>query len=219
MKTKWIAVLLIGMLSVSAIGCGDSEEVDKENVTEQISQENSVEEKKGFFDASYEADTTVAYSAGNDGSWAYGNQRKEFPKDKACYVRIGSTVKTDKKSGVDGKITVIYRFTGTDGCEVKLTDGIAQENNSAEPNTKEFIRTLYAKKGKDAKEDVVIFQYQPQKEAEGITIEVIYDERIEERYDVRNSIYFTSEQTTDDNSTENESVDDSSEKKKANGIN
>lgn len=109
------------------------------------------EEKKGFFDASYTTETTIAYSAGNDSDWSYGNQRKEFPIDDACYVRIASTAITDKNKGVENEIAVTYRFTGTENCQVNLTDGIAEQIDTGDANVTEFTRTILQRNPKNQK--------------------------------------------------------------------
>uniref|UniRef100_UPI00058EFC60 hypothetical protein n=1 Tax=Sedimentibacter sp. B4 TaxID=304766 RepID=UPI00058EFC60 len=142
------------MLFVVLTGCGKTEE--------------EKDDKKGFFDATYAVDTGVSYSTGSDSDWSYGNQRKEFPGGKACYVRIGSMTLTDKGSGEDNEITVMYRFTGAQNCKVEISDGIATKVETEDPNVVEYKRTLIAKKEKDAKEDIVIFQYSPEK-AESMT--------------------------------------------------
>lgn len=128
MKNKRFKMLFaVGViLSIfSFTACGSTGEENKSNSESEQMQETE-EEKKGFFDASYTTETTIAYSAGNDSDWSYGNQRKEFPIDDACYVRIASTAITDKNKGVENEIAVTYRFTGTENCQVNLTDGIAE---------------------------------------------------------------------------------------------
>ncbi len=217
MKHRWLVVALIGAIAFGSFGCDSASDTADNNQAEATSEEE--EDKKGLFDATYTVDTTVAYSAGDDGSWAYGNQRKEFPKDKSCYVRVGSTAKTDKKSGEDAEITVTYRFTGANGCDIKLTDGIATESVNSDSNVKEFSHVIYTKKKKDASEDVVIFQYQPKDNAEGVTLEILYDDRIEERYDVRNSIYFTDGGNESSDNVSEAETEDTSETKIENGIN
>lgn len=196
-KTMLVLGVMVSILSLA--GCGSTEEETTTNSeTEQVQE--AEDEKKGFFDASYTVETTIAYSAGNDSDWSYGNQRKEFPVDDACYVRVASTAITDKSKGVDNKIVVTYRFTGTENCKVNLSDGIAEQADTGDKNITEFTRTVYAKKSKDASEDIIIFQYVPTEKAESITLEVIYDDQIESRYDCRNAVYFIAseeEETTD----------------------
>lgn len=170
-------IVLVGLiLLVVLTGCGKTEE--------------EKDDKKGFFDPSYTADTSVSYSTGSDSDWSYGNQRKEFPDAKACYVRISSKAITDKRSGVDKEITVRYRFIGAQNCKVEISDGISTKVETEDPNIVEYTRTLIAKKEKDAKEDIVIFQYSPEK-AESMTLEVVYDDQINSQDDVRNTIYFS----------------------------
>lgn len=187
MSTLFVSAVIISMLALT--GCGD--DTGNETAEKDVEESQEVaEEEKGFFDASYTTETTIAYSAGNDSDWSYGNQRKEFPIEDACYVRIASVAKTDKKKGVDNEILVTYRFTGTEKCSVNLSDGIAEKIDTGDANVTEFTRTIYAQKEKDAAEDIIIFQYVPTEEAESITLEVIYDDQIEARYDSRNAVYF-----------------------------
>lgn len=197
-KTLALSVAMVSMLALT--GCGDDAENTAENADKEVVelQEKETEEEKGFWDASFSTETTIAYSAGNDNNWSYGNQRKEFPVEDACYVRIGCIAKTDKGKGEDNEIVVTYRFTGTEKCAVNLSDGIAEKVDTEDANVVEYTRTLYAKKEKKATEDIVIFQYVPTEGAESVTLEVIYDDQIEERYDARNAVYFVvTEEDTD----------------------
>ena len=197
MKNKRFKMLFaVGVkLSIfSFTACGSTGEENKSNSESEQMQETE-EEKKGFFDASYTTETTIAYSAGNDSDWSYGNQRKEFPIDDACYVRIASTAITDKNKGVENEIAVTYRFTGTENCQVNLTDGIAEQIDTGDANVTEFTRTIFAKKSKESEEDIIIFQYVPTESAESITLEVLYDDQIDSRYDCRNAVYFVSSET------------------------
>ena len=196
MKNKRFKMLFaVGViLSIfSFTACGSTEENKSNSENEQMQE--TEEEKKGFFDASYTTETTIAYSAGNDSDWSYGNQRKEFPIDDACYVRIASTAITDKNKGVDNEIAVTYRFTGTGNCQVNLSDGIAEQIDTGDANVTEFTRTIFAKKSKEAEEDIIIFQYVPTESTESITLEVLYDDQIDSRYDCRNAVYFVSSET------------------------
>jgi len=194
-SAKYILVSAVLVTMLALTGCGeDAENADNEVVESQEEKE----EEKGFWDASFTTETTIAYSAGNDNNWSYGNQRKEFPVEDACYVRIASIAKTDKGKGEDNEIVVTYRFTGTEKCTVNLSDGIAEKVDTGDVNVTEYTRTVYAKKEKKATEDIVIFQYVPQEGAESITVEVIYDDQIAERYDARNAVYFVvTEEETD----------------------
>lgn len=192
MKNKRFKMLFCcgcDIIYFSFTACGSTGEENKSNSESEQMQETE-EEKKGFFDASYTTETTIAYSAGNDSDWSYGNQRKEFPIDDACYVRIASTAITDKNKGVENEIAVTYRFTGTENCQVNLTDGIAEQIDTGDANVTEFTRTIFAKKSKESEEDIIIFQYVPTESAESITLEVLYDDQIDSRYDCRNAVYF-----------------------------
>lgn len=132
------------------------------------------EEKKGFFDASYTTETTIAYSAGNDSDWSYGNQRKEFPIDDACYVRIASTAITDKNKGVDNEIAVTTDLLELENCQVNLSDGIAEQIDTGECKCDRVYKDNFCKESKEAEEDIIIFQYVPTESAESITLEVLY---------------------------------------------
>lgn len=188
MRTLVVSAMMVSMLALT--GCGEDTNEDAVDKEVAESQEDVTEDEKGFWDASYTTETTIAYSAGNDSDWSYGNQRKEFPVEDKCYVRIASVAKTDKSKGVDNEIVVTYRFTGTEKCSVNLSDGIAEKVETGDANVTEYTRTIYAKKEKKATEDIIIFQYVPTEGAEGITLEVIYDDQIESRYDSRNAVYF-----------------------------
>lgn len=216
---KVLILLSVMMLSLCGItGCGSSEDSENKDATEQ---EVVVEENENL-----SATTVIAYSAGSDSDWSYGNQRKEFPDEENCYVRIASTLVTDKGKYVDAPVVVTYRFTGTDKCKVNISDGVVTTVDTGDTNVTEFTRTLYANKEKKAKEDVVIFQYLPAG-SEGITLEVLYDDQVSDRYDARNAIYFKSNGTTtvqeveEVNEVEESTVTepDNSAEKKENGIN
>lgn len=137
----------------------------------------------------FSADTTIYYSSGEDSEWAYGNQQKEFPGDETCYVRIGCLPVSDIKEGEDTEIVVTYRFTCTGPCEIKLSDGIAEEVDSEE-GVYAFTRTLRVLNSSATKEDIVIFQYNPNGEG-SVALDVIYDDNIDERYDIHNTAYFS----------------------------
>lgn len=179
-KHNITSVIVIGLIFFIVLaGCGkkDEETVD-------------TDDKKGFFSVSYTIKTGVSYSTGSDSDWSYGNQRKEFPDAKPCYVRISSRSVTDKRGGVDNEIVVVYRFIGTQKCKVEISDGIASKLETENPNIIEYTRTIIAKKEKEANEDIVIFKYSPDK-AESMTLEVVYDDQVTSQYDVRNTIYFS----------------------------
>ncbi|MCR5843555.1 MAG: hypothetical protein K6G66_06335 [Oscillospiraceae bacterium] len=148
-------------------------------------------EKPVKIDTNFNASTKVSYSSGSDSNWAYGNQRKEFPQNEACYVRISSTVIAEKNKGVGSEITITYKFTGAQNCNIELSDGIATQVDSGDPNVIVFTRTINAEKEKKATESIVVFQYMPNSDATSITLEVSYDEHVPAQYDVRNTIYFS----------------------------
>lgn len=185
MKTikRIVSLLLCGVIVFSLCGCSspfgkkDNDSAEKPPAEEKI-------------DTFYNANTNVSYSSGRDNNWSYGNQRKEFPQNEACYVRISSTVITEKNKGVGTDITVTYRFTGAQNCSIELSDGIATQIDSGDPNVVIFTRTIGAAKEKKATESIVIFQYVPNSNASSITLEVTYDDHVSTQYDVRNTIYF-----------------------------
>jgi len=190
-RVKWTSLIAIMLLAVVVFsGCSKKTGDTSSGESASAASEETKEEKKGLFDASFSAETTISYSAGNDSSWAYGNQRKEFPDGEPCYVRISSTMITDKKGGVDKEITVTYRFTGTEKCSVEISDGQAQKVDTNDANVTEYSMTLNAAKAKKAKESIVIFRYSPAG-ASQIALEVIYDDQVDAKYDTRNTIYFT----------------------------
>lgn len=180
MKKKYICIMALAViLMVALFGCG-KKEADSDVLSET--------EEKDYLSA----DTSIYYSAGNDGNWAYVNQRKEFPNNEACYVRIGSTIIADGgwfNKGVDDEITVTYRFTGVENCEIEVAEGRMTKVDTGDPNMVEFTRVINATKEKDASESVVIFRYMPDG-AEKVTLEVIYDDQIAEKYDALNNVYF-----------------------------
>ncbi len=87
---------------------------------------------------------------------------------------------------------VTYKFTGAQNCDINISDGLIRELDSDDWNERIFTHSVYSSKEKDPSEDVVVFQYIP-KNADGMTLEVIYDDQVAERYDVRSSIYFNPE--------------------------
>lgn len=198
MKRKiWMVIAITCAFSCMFSGCfiqkifgKDKGETESEVESESVVVEEEVEE---ITENSHLAvNTIISYSAGSDSDWSYGNQRKEFPDNEKCYVRIASVLTTDKGKYKDKEVQVTYRFTGANKCQVNISDGLVKEQDTNDYNVKEFTHLLYAAKEDDAVEDVVIFQYIPQG-AEGMTLEVIYDDQVAERYDTRNAIYFTSD--------------------------
>lgn len=158
-------ILVLTMLATILAGCGDKAPV-------------------------FSSKTTINYMSGDDSDWKYVNQQKEFPGDENCYVRIGCIPVSDISEGVDAEIVVIYRFTCTGNCTIKLSDGMAELVTGTKDGVIEYTRTLRAAKEKEATEDIVIFQYAPNGEG-SVTLEVIYDDQIDVRYDIRNTVYFS----------------------------
>lgn len=184
MKKKYIYIMVfVVVLMVILSGCGKKgADSDVLSATEEI-----VEEKDYL-----SVDTSIYYSAGNDGNWSYVNQRKEFPNNEACYVRIGSTAIADGgwfSKGVGDEITVTYRFTGVENCEIEVAEGRMATTDTGDSNVVEFTRVINAAKEKEVTESVVIFRYLPDG-AEKVTLEVIYDDQIAEKYDALNNVYF-----------------------------
>ena len=105
---SWIKMLvLITVMMFSLSGCGEDEETNDSNKTEK----EVVEETEAVEEIDYlSMQTTIAYSSGDDMDWAYGNQRKEFPGDEACYIRLGSTAISKKGKGVGTEIEITYTF-------------------------------------------------------------------------------------------------------------
>lgn len=178
---KPISLILCGIMLFSLASC-------KGNSESEGTEEETV-------DTFYSASSSVSYSSGSDSNWSYGNQRKEFPQNETCYVRIGSTVITEKSKGVDTEITVTYKFTGAENCNIELSDGIATTVDSGDPNVVIYTRTIAAAKKNKAEESLVIFQYVPNENASSITLEVTYDDHVPTQYDVRNTIYFSEKVT------------------------
>ena len=187
-NTRRIAALLLCVvIALSLCGCVLPIPTFHKNEKAETNQP-PIEEK---IDTFYKANSTVSYSSGNDSNWSYGNLRKEFPQNEACYARVSSTVITEKSKGVGTEITVTYKFTGARNCRIELSDGIATQAGSDDPDIVIFTRTISAAKEKKATESVVIFQYVPNSEATSITLEVTYDDHVPTKYDVRNTIYFS----------------------------
>lgn len=164
-KSRVSLILLIALLVAVLAGCGEKTPV-------------------------FSAETSIYYSAGDSKEWAYGNQQKEFPGDENCYVRINSILTSDIKEGIDSEITVTYRFTCNGDFHIELSDGIANEAKEVEDGVIEVTRILLAQNEKNAEDDIVIFQYVPNGSG-SVTIEVIYDDQVDARYDQRNTVYFS----------------------------
>ena len=144
-------------------------------------------------DTNFKANTNVSYSSGSDSNWSYGNQRKEFPQNEACYVRISSTIIAKKNKGVGTDVIITYKFTGAENCGIELSDGIATKIDSNDPNVVIYSRAVGADKEKKATESIVIFQYTPNSSASSIALEVFYDDHVPSQYDIRNTIYFSAQ--------------------------
>jgi len=155
------------------------------------SNEASSEPSQGMFDPWYSVETSIAYSSGTDSDWSYGNQRKEFTVEKPCYVRIGSSIVADWhwgwRYGEGSAITITYRFTGAQNCQIEVSDGFVTSVPSEDPNVLIFTRVLTAKS--EHEEDVVVFRYEPI-QVGSISLEVIYDNQIKSQFDERNTVYF-----------------------------
>lgn len=159
----------------------------------------------------FNTNTNVSYSAGDDNNWSYGNQRKEFPQNETCYVRIGSTVIAEGSKGVGTEIKVTYKFTGAKNCKIELSDGIANKENTTDPDVVIYTRNIEAKKKNKATENLLIFRYLPDDQASSVTLEITYDDHVSEQYDVRNTIYFSKSSDTTDNNDNSGTVANSDE--------
>ena len=149
----------------------------------------------GFLNPTFDITTSVTYSSGEDSDWSYGNQRKEFSLDTKTYARISSTAIANTSilrlnKGVNQEIKVIYKFTGIKSCMVKIADGNAKAYKTNDPDVMIVERTIYAQKKKKANEDIIILQYEPKEEG-SMTVEVLYDDNVDKKFDVKNTIYFT----------------------------
>lgn len=179
-------VLCAIICSMFLTGCGKKDKDEHLGDEAKTTTEAQVEEKTYF-----KMQTSIAYSSGDSKNWTYGNQRKEFPNNKSCYVRIGTTAIT---TGLFGKgkgdpILVTYRFTGTDNCKVEVSDGKAIKVNTGNTNITEYTHTVTAATEKKASEDVMIFRYSPNG-ADSVILEVIFDDQVAEKYDEFNTVYF-----------------------------
>lgn len=185
---KVMSMMLICTIicSMFLTGCGkkDKDEKPKDEVT--TTTEEQVEEKDYL-----KMQTSIAYSSGDTKNWTYGNQRKEFPNNTSCYVRVGITAMSTGNFGKGNgdTITVTYRFTGTENCPVQVSDGKATKVDTGDANVTEFTHTVTAAKEKKASEDVMIFRYSPNG-AESVILEVIYDDQVAAKYDEYNTVYF-----------------------------
>lgn len=135
-------------------------------------------------------DTTISYSAGEEDNWAYGNQRKEFPKNKACYVRVSSTALYDKFFGDSEEIEVEYKITGFRNCKVDISDG-TYESVINDKNTIIYKKKIKANKKKKVQESIMVFKYTPNSIVDDeIILEVNYGKNVDEKYNKKSTIYF-----------------------------
>ena len=177
------------ILILSLYGCSSPLSKKDDSKQDNTEKQEEVEE----IDTKFVANTNISYSAGSDSDWSYGNQRKEFPQNEACYARISSTVGAEKKKSIGTEVEITYKFTGAQNCKIELSDGIASKIDSGDPDVAIFTRKVNADKAKKEKESIVIFQYTPNSSANSVVLEVSYDDHVPTRYDVRNTIYFSKE--------------------------
>jgi len=184
MKKNYIMIyaIICSILVLSLCGCGKFSSKKEDTAKQEEVQE---------IDTNYVANTNISYSAGSDSDWSYGNQRKEFPQNDACYARISSTVGAEKKKGIGTEVEITYKFTGAQNCKIELSDGIANKIDSEDPDVAIYTRTINAEKAKKEKESIVIFQYTPDSNATSVVLEVSYDDHVPAQHDVRNTIYFS----------------------------
>lgn len=189
MKKLLLALLSISLL-LSLTACKNKETESNEDIAE---------ENNGLFAEVLSAKTGIYYSSGQDNNWSYENFRKEFSSGESCYVRINSKVISNKKIGSSDKVTVIYRFTGVNNCEVEITDGTAVEQKTNNSDVAEYVLTIKSDKAskfddKDVKETTVVFKYTPKGDG-NIVLDVIYEGNIEQSYNQMSKIYFAKEPT------------------------
>jgi hypothetical protein len=187
--TRILICVIIMVILCTMLLSGCDTKAKNEEVSDNPTVDEVVEVKKYL-----SLQTSIAYSSGDTKNWTYGNQRKEFPNNDSCYVRIGSTaIATGFFGKGDGdEIEVIYRFTGTKNCTVEISDGKATIVDSGDENITIFTRKITAAKEKKATEDILIFRYTPN-DAESVSLEVIYDDQVAEKYDEFNTVYFVSD--------------------------
>ena len=89
-------------------------------------------------------------------------------------MRIASTAITDKNKGVENEIAVTYRFTGTENCQVNLTDGIAEQIDTGDANVTEFTRTIFARNPKNQKRTLLFSSMFRRRAPRVFTLEVLY---------------------------------------------
>lgn len=196
MKKERIFVIVMAFMLLGAVsGCegkGDKDSVSADSISADSVSGDSVSSDEIEIveeNTHLEVETSIAYSEGNVDDWSYGNLRKEFPDKKTCYVRVASALTTDKKKYKGKDVTVTYRFTGTKKCEIKLSEGMVEEVDTGDMNVQEFKGVLYANVKKEAAEEVVIFQYNPNG-ADEVSLDVFYDDQLAERFDKHSVIYF-----------------------------
>lgn len=147
---------------------------------------------RNFINTDYECISSITYSAGNASEWAYGNQRKEFDIDSACYVRIGESVYSEKEYNTGNGITVTYRFRVNGDCDIELAEGKAKRKDTKDENVIEYTRKIKAQDISDITEDVIVFRYTPNGEG-SVSVDVKYGYRLGEEFDSQSTIYFVNQ--------------------------
>ena len=108
-------------------------------------------------------------------------------------MRVGVSSYSTKWNG-KGKgdtVEVTYRFTGAKACAIEVSDGKATKKNSSDSNIIEFTKTITVDKSKKkAVETVMIFRYTPSANCSSVTLEVLFDDQIAEKYDILSTVYF-----------------------------
>ena len=144
----------------------------------------SPEKPLEFFSKTYTAQTEFYYSS--DAGKTYGNRTKEFKAGEAVYMQVIIKVETNRRAAETVKATLSIPNMGT--VSSSYYDGpMISTINDLENNVTQYILDIPA--SKKAGEQSFVFQFIPNEETE-IKMLLTYEEKIDNLYDVQNTVKF-----------------------------
>lgn len=168
----------------------EAEKEEKKKQKEEEKRQKEEEKKQKEIEKNKDKDylsveTTIFYKTNDDDDW---NQKREFPKDDTCFVKVSSKAIYDKMFGKSEDVEVTYKFSGFKNTEIVISEGNAELITNSN-GIIEYKKTITTDKKKDAETNQVIFRYKPSGQ-DSIVLDVIYGDNIKSKFDAKSTLFF-----------------------------
>lgn len=161
----------------------EEEKAEKKKQKEEEKKQKEIEKNK---DKDYlSVETSIFYKTNDDDDW---KQKREFPNDETCFVKVSSKAIYDKLFGKSEDVEVTYRFSGFKNTEIVISDG----NADLVTNSKglvEYKKIIATGKKKNAEINQVVFRYKPSGN-DTVVLDVIYGDNIKSKFDSKSTLFF-----------------------------